>query len=41
MQLNTLGKMIHSLETMAPEISIPYDIRIRTLKPLDRMLALN
>ena len=30
-----------SLETMAPEISISDDIRIRTLKPLKRMLALS
>ena len=30
-----------SLETMAPKISIPDDIRIRALKPLRRMLALS
>ena len=41
MRLNTLEKMIRSLEKMAPEISIPDDIRIRTLKPLERMLTLS
>jgi len=35
------GKMICSLETMALEISIPDDVRIRDLKPLEGMLALN
>ena len=30
-----------SLETMVPEISIPDNIRIRALKPLERMLALS
>ena len=29
------------LEIMTPEVSIPDDIRIRALKPLERMLALN
>ena len=33
--------MIRSLETMAPEISITDDFRIRALKPLERMLALS
>ena len=41
MRLNTLEKMIRSLETMAHESSIPDDIRIRALKPLERMLALS
>jgi quinolinate synthase len=41
MRLNTLEKMMRSLETIGPEISIPDDIRIRTLKPLERMLALS
>ena len=41
MRLNNLEKMIRSLETMVPEISIPDDIRIRALKPLERMLVLS
>ena len=41
MRLNNLEKMIRSLETMALEISIPDDIRIRALKPLERMLTLS
>tara|TARA_B100000959_G_scaffold247393_1_gene273655 strand:- start:255 stop:473 length:219 start_codon:yes stop_codon:yes gene_type:complete len=30
-----------ALETIEPEISIPDDIRIRVLKPMERMLALS
>ena len=30
-----------ALETIGPEISIPDDIRIRALKPMERMLALS
>ena len=41
MRLNNLEKMIRSLETMVPEISIPDNIRIRALKPLERMLTLS
>ena len=41
MRLNTLEKMIRSLGTIAPEISIPDDIRKRALKPLEGMLTLS
>ena len=35
------SKIGYSLEIMTLEISIPDDIRIRVLKPLDRMMALS
>jgi len=41
MRLNTLEKMMSFLETIGSEISIPDDIPIRALKPLERMLALS
>ncbi len=41
MKLNTLEKMISALEKLEPEIIIPEDIRLKALKPLERMLELS
>jgi len=36
----TLGKILESLETMAPAITVPEDIRIRAKAAVDRMLEM-
>lgn len=41
MKLNTLEKMVSALENLQPEIVLPEDIRIKALKPLERMLELS
>lgn len=41
MKLNTLEKMVAALENMKPEIIIPEDLRLKALKPLERMLELS
>jgi len=41
MRLNTLEKMVTALKNMEPEIIINEELRIKALKPLDRMLALS
>ena len=41
MRLNTIEKMISALETLQPEITMDEDLRLRTLKPLERMLELS
>lgn len=41
MRLNTIDKMINALETMSPELIMPEDLRIRALKPLEKMLELS
>ena len=41
MRLNTLEKMVFALENMAPEINLNKDLRLKALKPLERMLALS
>lgn len=40
MKKNTLEKCVTALETLAPEITLPEDIRRRALVPIERMLAL-
>ncbi len=40
MRLNTLEKLYTALRDLQPEITVPEDIRIRALKPVERMLAL-
>jgi quinolinate synthase len=41
MRLNTLEKMVNALKNMEPEIIINEELRIKALKPLERMLALS
>ena len=41
MKLNTLEKMVNTLETLSPEITMLEDLRLRALKPLERMLELS
>ncbi len=41
MRLNTLEKMVFALENMVPEIKINEELRLKALKPLERMLALS
>ena len=40
-KLETLKKMVEALEKMKPEITLPEDLRIQTLIPLEKMLALS
>jgi quinolinate synthase len=41
MKLNTLEKMISALENLSPQIELPEEVRLRALKPLERMLELS
>jgi quinolinate synthase len=41
MKLNTIEKMISALETLQPEIIMDEELRLRALKPLERMLELS
>ncbi len=41
MKLNTLEKMVAALENMSPEITMPEELRLKALKPLERMLELS
>ena len=41
MKLNTLDKMVSALENMSPEITMPEELRLKALKPLERMLELS
>jgi quinolinate synthase len=41
MRLNTIEKMISALETLQPEITMNDNLRLRALKPLERMLELS
>ncbi len=41
MRLNTLEKLWHCLETMAPEVELEEEIRQRALVPIERMLAMS
>lgn len=41
MRLNTLEKVLHCLETEAPEVDVPADIAEKALRPIERMLALS
>lgn len=38
MKLNSIDKMIRALENRSPEITMPETLRLRALKPLERML---
>ncbi|RPH56490.1 MAG: quinolinate synthase NadA, partial [Acidobacteria bacterium] len=41
MKLNTLEKLYLCLRDRAPEVTVPEDLRVRALKPIERMLALS
>ncbi len=40
MKLNTLDKIVHSLETLSPAVDVPADIADQARLPLDRMMAI-
>ena len=40
MKLNTLEKLYHCLRDRAPEVTVPEEIRLQALVPIERMLAL-
>lgn len=40
MKANTLSKVVRSLETMSPQITVPEEVRLRAVRALDRMLAI-
>lgn len=41
MKLNTIEKMISALENLEPRIEMPEELRLRALKPLEKMLELS
>jgi quinolinate synthase len=41
MRLNTLEKLYVALRDLRPEITIPEDVRVRAVRPLERMLELS
>ena len=41
MRLNTIEKVLNSLKTLQPRIEIREDIRLKALKPIERMLELS
>ena len=41
MRLNTLEKLYLSLRDLGPEVKVPEDVRLRALKPIERMLELS
>jgi quinolinate synthase len=41
MRLNTLEKLYLCLRDLAPEVSVPEDVRVRALRPIERMLELS
>jgi quinolinate synthase len=41
MRLNTLEKLYLCLRDLRPEITVPEEIRIRALEPIERMLAIS
>lgn len=41
MKLNTIAKMVSALETLQPEIIMDESLRLRALRPLERMLELS
>jgi len=41
MRLNTIEKMVTTLETMEPEIILSEELRFQALTPLERMLTLS
>jgi quinolinate synthase len=41
MKLNTLEKLYLAMKNKSPEITLPEDIRVRALKPIQRMLEMS
>ncbi len=41
MRVHTLEKMLYALENLAPEITMDEELRLRALRPLERMLELS
>ena len=41
MRLNTLEKLYLALRDLAPEVTVPEDVRVRAVRPLERMLELS
>jgi quinolinate synthase len=41
MRLITLEKIVNSLETLSPEITMPEELRLKALKPIEKMLELS
>ena len=41
MRLNTLEKLYLCLRDLGPEVTVPEDVRVRALAPIERMLALS
>jgi quinolinate synthase len=41
MRLNTLEKLYLCLRDLAPEVTVPEDIRVRALRPIEKMLELS
>jgi quinolinate synthase len=41
MRLNTLEKLYLALRDLRPEVTVPEDIRVRALRPIEKMLALS
>jgi quinolinate synthase len=41
MRLNTLEKLYLALRDLAPEVTVPEEIRVRAVRPLERMLELS
>jgi quinolinate synthase len=41
MRLNTLEKLYLAMKNRTPEITLPEDIRLQALKPIQRMLAMS
>ena len=41
MRLNTLEKLYLCLRDLAPEVTVPEDVRLNALRPIERMLALS
>lgn len=41
MRLNTIERLYECMVTRSPEITLPEDIRLRALKPIQRMLAMS
>lgn len=41
MRLNTLEKLYLALRDLTPEVTVPEDIRVRALRPIEKMLSLS
>jgi quinolinate synthase len=41
MRLNTVEKLYLAMKNKSPEITMPEDVRIAALKPIERMLAMS